>query len=358
MNCFKSCKFSPLLALVGLSLCQNAAAQVIYSVGTQQVYDSNIFLEDDKLSTSAPVDQDGNAFEQADGDLNGDFISNPYLSLAGKVPTGSKIVTNYNAKLGFILYNENTQQNRVTVDGTFAVSAGENLLPKYWTFSFSDTMSSQAGAVGVAQGSAAQQGQINIATISGGLNAYRLNESNAFSNLFNVSRQDFLDQFNLSSSNNNDQRLTIPGVDSYTYGMNTRLDHTIDSKWSVFLANTVNYFDVTGGSSGDGGVANANVDSNLDRVNISPSVGGSYAASTRLQFTGSTGIDYSRFANSGDNTTSIGTATQDQTQSSFFYGGSSSYIVSSRASLGVNILQSAGTDINGGRLLSRSFGVN
>ena len=32
--------------------------------------------------------------------------------------------------------------------------------------------------------------------------------------------------------------------------------------------------------------------------------------------------------------------------------------MSDRASLGVNILQSAGTDINGGRLLSRSFGVN
>jgi hypothetical protein len=358
MRSLNRCSFSSLAYLstvLSISCAQIAGAQVVYSVGTQQVYDTNIFLEDDKVGSTVPVDQNGQPFEQADGELNSDFISNPYVSLAGKVPGSSKIVANYNARLGFILYNENSQQNRLAVDGTLSVTPREDVLPQYYTLAFNNTMSSQAGAVGVAQGAAAQQGQINVASISGGLQSYRLNDSNAFSNLFSVSRQDFLDQFNLSSSNEN-ERFNIPGVDSFTYAMNTRIDHTIDSKWSAFISNNLNYFDVTGGEFGNSG-SGSNAGANLDRVNISPSVGGSYVASSRLQFTGSTGVDFSRFSNEVDST-ATGIEARESTQTSIFFGGSSSYVVSDRASLGVNILQSAGTDINGGRLLSRSFGVN
>jgi len=330
-----------LLTISGFCSGQNAAAQIVYSVGTQQVYDTNIFLEDDKTPTNVPLDKNGNPIEQADGELNSDFISNPYISMAGRIPSGNMLVTNYNARLGFILYNENAQQNRLAVDGTLLITPRQEVLPKYWTFSLADTMSSQASSVGVSQGAASQQGQINVASLAGGLNGYRLTDADAFSNMFNISRTDFLEQFNLSSSNE-DERLTIPGVDSFTYGMNTRADHTINSQWTAFLANNLNYFDVTGSETDAFGATNAG--SNLDRVNISPSIGASYAASSRLQFSGSTGVDFSKFANDDDQTTA-GVASRDSSQSSFFYGGSSSYVVSDRASLGVNILQSAGTDI-------------
>lgn len=355
LNRYSYCSLIYISAILGLTCKQSAVAQVVYSVGTQEVYDSNIFLEDDKPTANLPVDKNGNPLEQGDGKLNSDFVSNPYLSIAGKLQEGAKVVTNYNTRLGFILYNENTQQNRVTFDGTISIAPTEDALPKYYTLFVTDTMSSQAGAVGVAQGAASQQAQINIASITGGLKAYELNDSNTFSNLLSVSRQDFLGQFNLSSASDT-ERLTIPGVDSFTYAMNTRLDHSIDSKWSLFTANNLNYFDVTGGEFGDSGDS-SRATSTLDRVNISPSVGGSYVASPRLQFSGSTGVDFSIFSNDTQSTTAA-IQRQDSTQSSFFYGGSSSYTVSDRTSLGINILQSAGTDINGGRLLSRSFGFN
>lgn len=344
---------APFLVAGGFISAQDVRAQVVYSVGTQEVYDSNIFLEDDKALSTVPVDKDGNPFEQADGDLNSDFISNPYVSMAGRIPTGRKIVTNYNARLGFIVYNDNTDLNRATVDGTLAINPGEEVLPQYWTFGFYDTMSSQASAVGVAQGAASQQGQINVATISGGLSNYKFNEANSFTNVFAINRQDYLEQFNLSGSD--DDRLTIPGVDSMSYGMNTRFDHSINSKWTAFLSNNLNYFDVTGGTFGDGGDNGAS--SGLDRVNISPSLGASYAANNRLQFSASTGVDFSKFSSSGDSNTSTN-LNQDDSQSSFFYALTSSYTASERASVSLNVLQSAGTDVNGGRILSRSFGAN
>ena len=44
-----------LITLLGFCSAQNAAAQIVYSVGTQEVYDSNIFLEDDKTPATIPV---------------------------------------------------------------------------------------------------------------------------------------------------------------------------------------------------------------------------------------------------------------------------------------------------------------
>jgi hypothetical protein len=333
-----------------------ASAQVIYSVGTQQVYDTNIFLEDKKLSESAPKDANGNLLEQADGDLNGDFISNPYVSLSGKIPTGSKITAAYTAKVGFILYNENTDQNRAALDGVLSIAPKQEVLPQYVTLAFTNTLSSQANAIGVAQGGAARQGQLNTAALSAGVTRYQLGSQDSITNLFNVSRQDFLGQFELSSR---DEAISpeIPGVDSFSYGMNTRFDHTLSSALGIFAANNINYFDVTGGESGDLGATGNTVTSGLDRVNISPSIGLSYQANQRWQITGSTGVDFSQFAEDSPSNSNVGLAARDNTQSSIFYGLSTAYTISERSAVSLNLLQSAGTDVNGGRLMSRSLGA-
>ena len=94
MRSINHCNFRSLayfVAVAGLFSAQTASAQIVYSVGTQEVYDTNIFLEDDQAPATLQLDKDGNPFEQADGELNEDFISNPYVSLAGRIPSEIKL---------------------------------------------------------------------------------------------------------------------------------------------------------------------------------------------------------------------------------------------------------------------------
>jgi hypothetical protein len=337
-----------------------AAAQVVYSVGTQEVYDSNIYQEDDRISENTPRTPDGALYEELDGKRNDDIISNPYVSLASRLPLGSKIDASASLRLGAVAYSSNSDESRGTVDGLFTAAPAEGSLPEYILVRFTDTITSQAGGVGVAAGAATRQGQQNTASLQAGLNRYALTDRDAATNLFLVSRQDFLGQF-LFTSNDDSRRIDIEGVDSFTYGMTTRYDRMLSDSWTAFLSNNISYFDVTGGSSNN---LNSNdLSSDLDRINDTPAVGATFVAGPKLQFTGQTGVDFSRFSTSPQNTEQQSAVTgvtelRDRSQSNFFYGATMAYTASERAVLAVNILQSAGTDIDGDRLMTRTFGAN
>ena len=127
-----------------------AAAQVVYSVGTQEVYDSNIYQEDDRISENTPRTPDGALYEELDGKRNDDIISNPYVSLASRLPLGSKIDASASLRLGAVAYSSNSDESRGTVDGLFTAAPAEGSLPEYILVRFTDTITSQAGGVGVA----------------------------------------------------------------------------------------------------------------------------------------------------------------------------------------------------------------
>lgn len=335
---------------VGLFLCfiSNASAQVVYSVGTQQVYDSNIFLESGSRPEGLPEDVE--LFEEFDGKENSDFISNPYVSMAGRVDLSPKLVTAFSARLGAILFADNSRENRFAVDGMFSITPEEGVLPPHWTFFITEALTSQANAVGIAQGATTRQGQLNTISIGGGLNNYEITSRNRVSATLSSSRQDFLGQF-LFSSNDGAERQEIQGVDSFNHSFSTRVDHQFSERFSIFGANNLNYFDATGGESNSLGGFDVN---DQDRLNNSISVGVMYRLSDKLQAGASVGNDLSRFSN---NNSPVG-LNRDKTQSNLFYGANLNYLVSERAVLGLNIMQSGASDIDGSRIIIRTAGLN
>jgi len=350
-----------LILLLGSGSLSPSSAQIVYSVGTQQVYDSNIYLED-KGNGGGPADPDGNQFEEFDGELNEDFISNPYVAMAGRIPTGSKMVTNFSTRLGAVLYTDNDQENRFTVDGMLSFKPEDGVMPEYWTIGLTEGISSQANAIGIAQGGATRQGQLNTITLMGGLNQWFFTGKDSLSAPLSVSRQDFLGQF-LFNEEEEDRRQTIEGVDSMTYAFSPKVDHRFNDRWSANLTNTVQYYDVTGGDSND--LASGGASNDADRINYSPSLGVNYTASDRLRIGGQTGVDFSRFVNDrqvtvlDENGNPVTTAVErDDSFSNLFYGGNLSYALAQTTSLGLNVLQTAGTDIGGNRLLVRTVGAN
>jgi len=339
------------LGLTLLLPVEGRAQQVVYSVGTQQVYDSNIFLEDESVpSENLPTRPDGSRFEEFDGDKNSDMISNPYVSAAGRVNLSPKLITNFSARVGAMIFSDNDRENRSTVDGLISITPEQGVLPDYWTFFVTEALSSQANAVGIAQGASTRQGQQNTLSIGGGLNNYALSDRTAFTATISSARQDFLGQF-LFSSNDDTERVEIEGVDSFTHSFQTRVNHQVTQKLNGFVGANVNYFDVTGGESNNLGVQDTN---DNDRVNLSPTTGFNYTATEKLQLGASVGVDFSRFANSREGDSSA----RDKTQSNLHYGANLSYILSDRSLVGLNIVQSGGTDIDGNRILVRTVGAN
>lgn len=338
---------------------KSAEAQTVYSVGTQQVYDSNIYLESGKPFTGeVPEDPNGRPFKEFDGDKNDDFISNPYIAVAGRIPFFSEVVANYSARTGFLLYTNNSVENRATADASISLTPEQGVLGQYWTLGLTDVLSSQANSVGVAQNTSARQAQINNVSLSGGLNNYNFTNQDSFSNILSISRQDFLGQF-LFGGNNDDERTEMQGVDSFGYAMNSRLNHKISERWSLYLNNNLNYYDVTGGTTNNVG---GDTGRNNDRVNDSPSIGFTYFPGQYLQLNASTGVDFSYYTNAQPNRVLDENGefidTRDKSQNSFFFGSSAGYTISDRAMAGINIMQSAGTDIDGNRILVRTVAAH
>jgi hypothetical protein len=337
-----------ILLSIPLFFVSSAAAQVVYSVGTQQVYDSNIFLE----SGSAPqgLPEDVELLKEFDGKKNSDFISNPYVSAAGRVNLSPKLVTAFNARLGAILFADNGRENRFAVDAMFSVTPEEGVLPPQWTFFLTEALTSQANAVGIAQGATTRQGQLNTISIGGGLNNYELTARNRLTATVSSSRQDFLGQF-LFSSNDDNERREIQGVDSFIHSFLTRVDHQFDERFSIFAANNLNYFDATGGQTNNFGAFDVD---DQDRLNNSVSAGVMYRLTEKLQAGASVGNDLSSFSRSQ---TASGIE-RDNTQSNLFYGANLNYLASERAVLGLNVMQSGASDIDGSRIIVRAASLN
>jgi len=359
-------------AYLSLAVAGTAAqAQVTFSTGVQEIYDDNIFLEDE-LDTPLVITvlpEDGSPPEGAvitkdeDGDPNDDLLTNVYLRASGRVPLSSKVRTALDTQVGAIIFANEDSENRLTVDALASAVTEKSFLRDPFSISLSDHLQSGQSNITNSQGAGARQAETNDATLLFDARDIVLTGATKLSAGYSLNRHDFLGEF-LFKSNTDDERREIEGSDFFNNRITSQISHDFSSTWEAFLDNNVEYLTFTKSRSNFDELSN----SDLNRINYHPALGVNYTPSERLRFNAQAGLDYSYFVDdpaprtrgilNDDGTITAVTATPESDQTTLFYGSGLSYAVTAATVLNLTALQSAGTDLDGQRLTVRSFAIN
>ena len=209
-----SCTIAAVLLIpLATALTANVAlAQVALSFGAQEIYDDNIYLEDDNgaftpetLAAFEALPPDQQALVRppvnGDGDPDSDFITNLNIGLAGPVALSPHIQMGVDTTFGVLLFGSESDSNRLTLDSTIRIRPDETFLPQPFFVSFASSFSSGAADIAVADGTSARQSQSHSASMDLGVQDILLGEDTIFSSSYQLERRDFLGAFFFNEEN-------------------------------------------------------------------------------------------------------------------------------------------------------------
>lgn len=366
-------------ALLGVTaLPQSGAAQVVYSLGVQEVYDDNIFLESGQTPKLPPAGSESTPFvltPDTDGLTNDDMITNISIGVSGALPISPHVKSSAGVKTGFLIFAEEDSENRMTLDTALEFKAEQSLVPDPFDVSLSSRINSGSGRVSVAEGTASRQSESHDATLSFGVRPLNLSQSATIDARYALARHDFLGEFlfkstddldeNVSSVTNGKGRLEEEGANYYTNTLSSSIKYAVSTEAFLFLDNTVNYQTYTSSKTTDLFGVQHGED---DRLNYRPSLGVNYLLSQELLAVASVGLDLTKYSSTPEPRTisvveedgSITTfeQTPSDTETSLFYSAALNYFPSKDLSFSLAADQSAGTDLDGDRVLISSVSLN
>jgi hypothetical protein len=353
-----------LAVLLGL-LPGAASSQVVFSTGVQEFYDSNVFLEDDLSEPREHTSSSGGVVinKYNDGNLNDDYITSVYVR-GSTAPHLSRYFTSaFDVQVGGLFFANEGSENRLTLDSVIRFENEQNVLPQPWLIFVESRFDSSGMSLASASGTAARQGETHDATMGIQVGERQLTDLTYFNAGYSLLRHDFLGEWTSDSSSDNRSPIELQGSDYFDNRIDLSLKRIVTEKVAVSLLSPVSYLTFTDTDSNS-----VDQSSDLDRVDYTPALGVSYLANRRLSLGARVGVDYSYFTQSpADRTiTVIGddglpvivTETPSRDETSLFYSGDLSYLIGEYTSVQLSALQSAGTDIDGQRVLVRSFGIN
>ncbi|HMO18347.1 MAG TPA: hypothetical protein PKA63_08805 [Oligoflexia bacterium] len=366
--------------LIVLLVCsKNLSAQVAITVGAQEIYDDNIFLEN-KNPRPVPVvfdqqieeEYDGRALitqypERFDGRTNSDFITNAFIGFSGNLQSLEPAIKNsYDLQLGALLFADNNEQNRFTVDGGLDTSLSNALLPDPYHVGISNRIISSANNLAAPGGTATQNVQNYVFSGDMGIRQAALARDTFFSLGYNGSYQKYLGEFFISSPDESDL-IRQGGVDFHAHTGSTGIDYQVSRDLEVGLLGTggVQLFtDIDEGDFNESGLD----PSELDRINAEVSGTTKYTISRTLFFDGSAGMGYSKFKNTprpreitfvndaGETVTETVTPDSSNTGLTFSLALNYAYQPGSLATVGAT--QGFTTNLDGSRFISRVAFLN
>lgn len=355
-----------------------AEAQVAISVGVQEIYDDNIFLEDDE-GLPPPVVFDSDLVEpgfvldppeQADGDPDDDFLTNVYLSLNGTIPISPSIRTSAEGRVGGIFFADHDDESRLTLDTTLRITPEEILLPKPYVAAVQSKIESRANDITSATGTATKQTQQHIASLDLGVSNVELSASSRFSMLYQFSYTNFLGDFTFKERDSEElgefnDRFDEKGSDFFTNTLSSTVDYDVTNDWvaGVYAGVTDRTF--------------TNVESNdlvpkdeedQDRVEGNAGVKTQYLISKEVKVGGLVGISLARFKEEREpqELTVVnpdGTTTQilrevDRNQEGLEFAADVTYTPDVTRSLVARVQQGVTADVDGDRLITRTVALN
>ena len=368
------------LVVQALAVVTAASAQTVFTFGADEYYDNNIFLEDDN-GVPAPVIVDsqlgqpeGNLKipDQYDGDPNDAYITNVFVGASGAVPLSQSLVTTAAGRVGGIFVGDYSDQDRVTLDTNLSISPEQGLLPEPLNFSITDTIRSQGGNIGTANGTATQQTQTHQVGLNLGAGNMRIADKTTASLAYSFNYSQFLGAFLLDGQNDedlgpyanqNDQN-SSDGSDFITNGIDGSINRNITQSWVAGLFAGVTQFTYTrvGSNVGDEDA------SDLDRLDARTGIRSSYQLNEKFFINSSVGVLRTSLSNSPDqqtatvvdgdgNITEVNT-TPESDQTNLIFSGGFTYIPVPSFTLITSADQFSGPDTNGNRITTRSFSVD
>ena len=354
-------------------------AQTALTVGAQEVYDDNIFLENDKkraapfvLDNAIEQDlQDGSlsivSHKENDGNPDEDFITNLFVGISGDFPEFEKYaLTTADARVGVLLFADNSDYDRLTLDGSLDLLASEYIIPKPFYLGLNVSSSSESGTAGVAGGTAAQATQSILTTARTGYEdeilpetMYRLGYLGGY--------QAYVGALEFGGGNNSEElRFSDEGSDYQTHTALTSIDHKFTDALTLGLAADYGVQLFTNVRSGSDELERDADD--LDRHNANAAVTGMYQADEDLSFRGAAGVGWSKLMNDPEPTSTTvidesGEATtvvldEDNGGASFIFSGAVNYTMAKISSFELGAAQNLATDISGEQITTRSYFLN
>lgn len=358
-------------ASLGFTILANpAAAQVVVTLGVQGYHDDNIFLESGKRipitdSNSDVIQQlSEKQIEEVDGEKNSDWVTNPSITLSGAHPIGDYGNLQAQADAGFLVFNDFSDENRFTLDSVVHFETSDAFIPKPFYVILEDSIDSEAGDITVADGSASRQTQQNIALVNLGARSIKLSRDTELTASYQFQVNTFLGEFLLDSGGSS--LLDEKGADYIQHSVDMLVDHQLTKSLSGGIY--ANIADLAYSSVDDDPLHPDKSQQDQDRVQSSDGVRLLYAATDKLSFGASAGIDYSKFKDdplpqevavvAPDGTVTTVSEKVNADETSFAYSGTVTYAPFLKTALIADVRQAIATDIDGDRFKTQIYSLN
>ncbi|MFN8389008.1 MAG: hypothetical protein U0136_01810 [Bdellovibrionota bacterium] len=368
-----------LALLAVLAFSRPASAQVVISTGIQEIYDDNIFLEDDKgvpppfVVDSQLGDPNANVIppKQVNGHPDEDFLTDLYVGVSGAIPLTPALKTSADVKVGAIIFADNSNQSRMTLDSTLDVLTEKSLLPDPYYVEAKNVVQSRASDITAADGTATRQSQTMITSLQLGVRDVKLGTDTKAALGYTFAYNDFLGDFTFSNSDEEDlgpfaNRVKVRGSDYITNGLDGTIDHTLATNLDGGVFAGVTEYTFTNVESND--LQTTQDESDLDRLEAVTGLKSTYQVSQQVSVGGSAGVNYSHLNNRPDDVTVTvidenGVATEvsrpgQQNDTSFIFGANVNYVPDVTSLLRLAVDQTRSTDVDGNQLITRSVSLD
>ena len=351
------------LSIIALLLVLPAlgSAQVALTVGVEEIYDQNIYLENDNARLDLPADldpADAEALKPYNGDPDDDFITNVYLAASGSIPLTKYLKTAAEGRLGTMFFADNSDEDRLTLDSLIDVTSEESLLPKPWFFKLTSDFSSQSADISVSDGATAKQSESHLASLDLGVKRWQYSQQPALdlSLYYRFQRMDYLDIFDFGDS----ALLNEDGADYFSNGALNEFGYDYSETLRFVWTSTADYYSYTSVTDDD---EFSDIDQDdLDRLAYDSRVGFKYQAREDLVLAANIGVEGAHYPDRqsseiitlDDGITTVA-ADDDDDELSLAYDASASYLIDPTSSLNVLFEQTTGNNINGASISYRNL---
>ena len=351
-----------------------AHAQVVITVGAQEIYDDNIFLEDDNgLPPPVVVDDalanPGSVMDppyQANGDPDSDLITNVYVGFSGAIPITPKLKTAAEGKVGALIFADESDESRLTLDLVFTADSEPNFIPDPYYVSSRVAIESKASDITQAEGTATSQTQTLVASVGTGVRSVDVAQDTKFAAGYTLSYNNALGDFSFGNSNDDlgafENRFETSGSDYFTNSVDSSLDRKLTDRWDAGLFAGFSQYTFTSVETND--ALSVEREENLDRGELSTGLKSSYQLSQQVSMGGSAGVNVSHLDEEpaetiatiidSDGTQRQVTITPEQDDTSFIFGANFNYAPDLASLIRLDVSQERNTDIDGDRILSRT----
>jgi hypothetical protein len=356
---------------------QSAKAQVAITLGAQESYDDNIFLEDGQKRPAFVVFDDSIEeevqngrlpilAEEIDGKKNDDLITNLSVGIAGISPFLDRYAkTIIQTQLSAFLFADQSSQNRFGLDGVIDSTLKEQFLPKPFYASLIHELHSAASDATTAQGTAARAVQTYTLSTKLGVQRVPIAKNTDYSLNYVGSYHLFLGELRFDKEEPGE--IKEDGSDYHAHTAEAVLGKDVTKNLRASLNGTagVQLFTSTASSTFS---QEELAKEELDRTNYTGTVNLKYTPSKKLALNSAVGFSHSsRFEeprprrvtildeNNEARTISI---ERDKSETTLILRGDVKYTFASGSALLLGAEQGVGTDIDGERITTRTAFAN